>query len=134
MVIEPVVDTIIVVTLLLTALKTIYNNCIKIDKGKKYDNLKDDNVIERKSENVIEKKRILKSNHSLSNLKLFYNDKDDDEESNIPILSPIQKSYECFQCRKKLVGFHKKDYFAFDKEYCKICWNKINLKIINNRS
>ena len=142
MVIDPVVDTIIVVTFLITALKTIYHNCIKIDKGKKYDNLKDDNVIERKSENVIErrsenvieKKRILKSNQSLSNLNLFYNDKDDDEESNIPILSPIQKSYECFQCHKKLAGFYKKDYFAFDKEYCKICWNKIHFKIINNHS
>ena len=128
MVIDPIVDTIIVVTFLVTALKTIYHNCIKIGKEKK-----DDNIIEKKEDIISGKKIILKSNQSLANLKLFYNDKDD-EESNTPILSPVQKSYECFQCNKKLQGFYKKDFFAFDKEYCEKCWNKIHFKIINNRS
>lgn len=129
MVIDPLVDTIIIVTFLVTTVKTIYHNCIKSKKIKQ-----DDNIIKSKKDNTTEKTIILKGTQSLVNLKLFYKDTSYDEESNISLSSPVQKSYECFQCHKKLQGFYKKDYFAFDKEYCESCWKKIHLKIISKPS
>ena len=113
MILDPLADTIIVITFFITGLKTIYHNCIEIS-------------IEKKEDIITEEKLILKSNQSLS-----YND---DEEYDTSLLSTIQKSHECFQCHIELQGFNKQTYFAFDKEYCEICWNKINYNIINNRS
>jgi hypothetical protein len=107
MILDPLADTIIVITFFITGLKTIYHSCIEKCKEKEED-------------------IILKSNQSLSY--------DDDEEYDTSLLSPIQKSHECFQCHIELQGFNKQNYFAFDKEYCEICWNIINYNIINNRS
>tara|TARA_Y100000589_G_C26645747_1_gene423955 strand:- start:64 stop:423 length:360 start_codon:yes stop_codon:yes gene_type:complete len=119
MVIDPLIDTIIAVALCLTAIKTIYFTCTRRR-----------NKIPSKS---VQKKKeiILKSNASVTNLKsnYFY-----DEELNEPTILPIQRSFECFQCKRRLSGYHKKDFFAFDREYCESCWNKIHYKIVNNRS
>ena len=119
MVLLPIFDSIIFVSILFAAVQTIINNCIKNKKDKKEKDLNDDKVI-------------LNSTDSIKNLSSLYYSKD--IESPIVTSKPIQKSYECFNCHKKLIGFYKKDYFAFDKEYCERCWNKINLKIINNLS
>ena len=121
MVIDPIIDSIIAVALCLTAIKTIYLTCIRY-KCKKKVKVK----FEPKKKEII-----LKSNASVTNLKsnYFY-----DEELSDETTIPIQRSFECFQCKKKLLGYHKKDFFAFDREYCEFCWNKIHFKIINTRS
>ena len=45
--------------------------------------------------------------------------------------SPIQKSGRCYKCNVELFPSFKKDFFAFDKEYCQYCWNRISFNLIN---
>ena len=43
--------------------------------------------------------------------------------------SSIQKTDICFRCKKNLYGSRSVDYFAFDRQYCRMCWQKINRNI-----
>ena len=111
---------IIFTTGLIIVFMTIYFFCIN-SKIKKHKN----NELNKKSF------KLKKNNFSFTNLdqKSSF-----DEESVKPTVLPIQKSFECFQCKKKLSGYYKKDFFAYDREYCETCWNRIHFKIINNYS
>ena len=116
MVLNPIIDSVISIVFLITVLKTIYSKCFADNEEKK-----DDDIKEKK----------IQTNASLHNLNSYYHeDKIKDEEY---ILTPIKRSYECFQCYRKLYGTYKKNYFAFDNEYCESCWNKVRSKVINNR-
>lgn len=64
-----------------------------------------------------EKELLQNSNNTLS-----YNSKSCDA---------IQTSNTCNRCNRKLYKYNSVDYFAFDKQYCKICWQKINYNIVN---
>ena len=128
MVLDPIIESIIAITICCAAIRTIYFSCIK-DKYKKDDsfdlNLKKVSF-EPKKNNVT-----LRSNESFTNLKLHYTS---DDEENITGVLPIQRSFECFQCKRKLSGYYKKDFFAYDREYCELCWKRIHFKVINTRS
>lgn len=112
MAIDPIINTVIAVSLICSTIKIIFDNCIK----------------QRKNEDT--ELKISRNKNSIINLNnLHY----DDIEDAMPSNSPIQKSDKCFQCKMKLQKNSPRNYFAFDKEYCKYCWSKINIKISNNK-
>lgn len=41
----------------------------------------------------------------------------------------IQNSNLCSNCNQKLYKFNSIDYFAYDKQYCRYCWQKINYRL-----
>ena len=64
---------------------------------------------------------------SYNNLNIL----DTDTEPLVIRTSPIQKSGRCNNCNIELFPSFKKDFFAFDKEYCQYCWNRISFNLIN---
>ena len=53
------------------------------------------------------------------------------ELSTNSLVRNIHTSNECFQCNAKL-NFDKQEYFAYDNQYCKSCWSRINYNIVKN--
>merc|ERR1711908_64457 len=108
MVVDPIIDTVFAVTILLTVFKTIHI-CLSSSTNEK---LIDDKIpIKPKIKSV----RSLQSFSDLSTLI--------DIEEPCKSSSPIQKnsSNQCFRCKKQLFNNYQKDYFAFDRQYCRNC-------------
>lgn len=53
----------------------------------------------------------------------------DDNKEHSKSCSAIQHSNLCSHCNRKLNKFNSVDYFAYDKQYCRSCWQKINYNL-----
>ena len=125
-------DSLTVISIALTIYGTIYF-CSKVTNStiKKfnsyYNNMKS-------SDNKLKK---ISSRKSFSDFDIFFmEDKDtfiDKEESQTSkSTSAIQSSKLCNRCNRHLNNYNTVDYFAFDKQFCKYCWLKINNRISNS--
>ena len=118
MVVDPIIDTVFAVTILLTVIKTIH---ICLSSSTPEDSMDKNFPMKAKIKSV-------KSIQSFNDLSTLV-----DIEEPSKIVSPIQKnaSNQCFECSKQLFNNYQKDYFAFDRQYCRFCWNKIHFKVVN---
>ena len=74
---------------------------------------------------------------SFSDFGIFLNEEEmypmiDESTEHSKSCSAIQSSNLCSSCNRKLYKFNSIDYFAFDKQYCKSCWQRINYKMSKN--
>ena len=54
---------------------------------------------------------------------------DDNKNDHSKSCTAIQSSNLCSHCSRKLYKFNSIDYFAYDKQYCRSCWQKINYNL-----
>ena len=89
---------------------------------------------EENSEQIVKENKLKNSPKSFSDFSIFLS-----EDQMLPLLdeskdyskscSAIQNSKSCSKCYIKLNSSESMNYFAFDKQYCKYCWQMINYKI-----
>jgi len=115
-------DNLIVISVVFSVLGTYYY-CTKYISDKSIDLKKNSDI----------KLKLKNSPKSFSDFGIFSEEEMfpmiDENKEHSKSCTAIQHSNLCSHCNRKLYKFNSVDYFAYDRQYCRSCWQKISYNL-----